>query len=283
MNERPPQNPPAAGINKRPYGNVHSTGGAPAGSFEEAALQRAQTKLAAVRSQAAGDAPVGFNYAGVIPAAILCAIPGLLLLWGAIAIMTGKRPEPIAAIMLVVFALVFLGLPMLALLTSKPDSPKRALKLFYRAIGRGKHERALRLVTNADKDDFPRRQPLMQNLGRPSGYAFQFANNQQFAGFWNELCRTHPLPYCITRVSSVSVTEPRPDVAIVEYDLTLTMNTQLWFLLIVVAWIIALVVDLATRKVVRVRLRKVLVKVGEEWKLFNGEWQGYEEMNLSWL
>lgn len=274
---------PKQPINKRPYGNVHAGPSGPASSFEEAALHRAQAKLAAVRGNTSGDAPVGYNYAAVIPLAVLSAIPGLLFLVGAVAMLTDKRPSPGGAAFFGFMALFFLAMPVLGLLTSRPDSPKRALKQFYRDVGRGKHERALKLVTNADKDGFQRRQPQIGNLGQPSGYPFQFANKEQFAGFWNELLRTHPLPYCFARLSNVSVTEHGPDVAIVEYDLTLTMNTQLWFMLILIAWIIALIVDLATRKVVKVRLRKVLVKVGDEWKLFNGEWQGYEEMDLRWL
>jgi hypothetical protein len=79
------------------------------------------------------------------------------------------------------------------------------------------------------------------------------------------------------------VHHPAPDIAVVDYKLRLTMNTQLWLLLVFVALLIAVIVDFATRKVVKVELRKVLVRVGDEWKLLNAEWQGYEDYDLRWL
>ena len=30
-------------------------------------------------------------------------------------------------------------------------------------------------------------------------------------------------------------------------------------------------------------VQKLMVKTGKEWKMFNGEWQGYDETNLSWI
>jgi hypothetical protein len=73
------------------------------------------------------------------------------------------------------------------------------------------------------------------------------------------------------------------DVAVIDYKLKLIMNTRLWLLLIFVALLLAVIVDIATQKRVKAQLRKVAVKVGDEWKLLNGEWQGYEDFDLRWL
>ena len=70
---------------------------------------------------------------------------------------------------------------------------------------------------------------------------------------------------------------------VADFEVTFTMNTQLWWLLIFVALIIALVVDLATRTVVKQNLRKILVRVGDEWHIWDGGWQGYDEFDTNWL
>jgi hypothetical protein len=179
--------------------------------------------------------------------------------------------------------LFFAAIPVLIFFRSRPVTPKATLAEFYRAIGKGDRARALSLLTNADRDGLARRQPVVENLGQPSGQPLDFAAPHHFGRYWQELTRSHPAPYCLTRVSHLKVTMAAADVAIVDFRLRLIMNTQLWLLLILVALLIAVIVDLATRKVVKGNLRKVLVKVGDEWKLFNGEWQGYEEYDLRWL
>ncbi|MCC7508362.1 MAG: hypothetical protein IT464_03190 [Planctomycetes bacterium] len=273
----------ASPVNTRPYGNTFQGAAGPAGSFEEAALHRAATKLAKISSNQSGDAPVGFNWGTGVAAILLAAIPGGLFALLAWAAFTDKSAGATPGMILTLIALLFVGLPFLIIRTSKPDSPKKALKEFYRAVGRGNAKRAMALVTNADKDSLQRRQPVIPKLGRPSGYTRSLNDADGFKGYWNELVRTHPAPYCLTRVSGLQVQEVKPGVVIADFELTLTMNTQLWWILILVALLLAALLDILTRKVVKVRMRKVLVQVGEEWKLFNGEWQGYEEMDLRWL
>lgn len=270
-------------INTRPYGNTLQGAAGPAATMEEAALHRAAAKLAAIGSNAAGDAPVGINWGTGIAAILLGGIPAGLFALLAAAAFSDRSAGATPGLILSLIALVFCGLPVLIILSSKPDKPKKALKEFYRAVGRGNAKRALSLVTNADKDGFQRRQPVIPKLGRPSGYPYALDSADGFKGYWNELVRTHPAPYCFTRISGLQVQEVKPGVVIADFELTLTMNTQLWWILILVALLLAALVDILTRKVVKVRMRKVLVQVGDEWKLFNGEWQGYDEMDLRWL
>ncbi len=68
----------------------------------------------------------------------------------------------------------------------------------------------------------------------------------------------------------------------VDFELRLIMNTKLWTSLVFGMIILAVIADLATRRTVRVPVRKVLIKVGDEWRMFNGEWMGPEEQDLSW-
>ncbi len=271
------------GINRQPYGNAFAGSQGSANSFEEAALHRAAAKLQSIHSGASGDATVGVNWGVGAAAIILSAIPGLLFVLLAYGAFSDRNAGAAVGIVLSLLALMFFGLPLLVILSSKPDKPKKALREFYRAVGRGRAKRALALVTNADKDGFQRRQPVIPKLGHPSGYPYTLDGVDGYRGYWNELVRTHPAPYCLTRISGLQIQEVKPGVVIADFELTLTMNTQLWWILILIALLLAALLDILTRKVVKVRLRKVLVQVGDEWKLFNGEWQGYEEMDLRWL
>lgn len=273
---------PGAPTNLRPYGYAYGNAPVQAGTAEEAALRRAADKLQQVRGGYAGDVAAGFNKRNFAGAAALSAVPAALFVLLAIAALNSEGGA-VAALVLMIPVVFFTGIPLLILLRSRPSTPKVALTEFYRAVAKDRTDRALALLTNADRDDTTRRQPLIANLGQPSGYPLPFGDKQAFARYWSELLRSHTAPYCLVKLSKVRVQQLAPDVAVVDFRLTLTMNTQLWWLLILVALLIALIVDLATRKVVKADLRKVLVKVGDEWKLFNGEWQGYEEYDLRWL
>lgn len=125
--------------------------------------------------------------------------------------------------------------------------------------------------------------PSVHNLGHPLSSPVSFDTDTKFDGYWRQLLRDQSMPYCLARVQKVHVNEVAEDVVVVNFQLTLIRNTQLWMLLIVVALIIAVIVDLATRKVTKIHMQKVLIKVGDEWKVFNGEWQGYDELNHGWL
>lgn len=263
-------NQPETPVNLQPYGNAYGNVPVQAGTPEEAALRRAADKLVQVRGHYVGDVTAGYNKRSFATAAILAGLPGALFLFLAVGVAANDGSIGIS-LFLLAFVALLAAIPTLILLRSRPTTPKAALKEFYSAVSKGRADRALALITNADRDNTHRRQPLIADLGRPSGYRFVLADKQQFAGYWNELLRSHNAPYCLPRLTRIRVQQVAPDVAVVDYRLTLTMNTQLWWLLILVALIIAIIVDFATRKVVKADLRKVLVRVGDEWKLFNGE------------
>jgi hypothetical protein len=274
MNQRP--------MNLRPYGNsgMQATN-TPAGSMEEAALQRAVNKLDAVRSRRLGDKPAGIDkrrFGIALVLAILAGLPFLLLTLG-----LASDAEFGGAIIFGIFTLLFLSIPVIYFITTRPDTPKRLLTQYYLTLGRGRFNRAREMVVSADFDDFPRFQPYIPKLGQPTGVPLHFMHDSDFKRYWQELLRANPSPYCYTRVSDVRETQVAPDVMIVDFQVRFTMNTSLYMLLILVALLIALIVDLATRKVVTVQLRKVLVKIDDEWKMFEGDWQGYAEHDTSWL
>ena len=142
---------------------------------------------------------------------------------------------------------LIIGILMIA--TSRATTPQRALSLFYKSIGRGRMRAAQTLVIPNDVDDFPREYPEDRSLGLGGMPPYSFDTRRGFAEYWKFLVRYPPLPYCIVRIRNVRVEKIAPDVAVVEFDLKLCINTSLWILLIFVALLIALIVDVATRRI----------------------------------
>lgn len=278
-------------------------GAAPVGSQEHAAreayegraLSRARSKLEAFEAGRLPDVPAGRAW-GSFVAYCLTVVPFALLLLAvsvaayADSFCAGRCGGGAEQMALAIPVVVMVGLTALAIwgawavwVGSKPDTPERALKSFYRAVANGHFDKAQRLVLSADLDDFPRYQPQVPNLGQPSGRIFPFSAPGAFASYWSELLRSHLWPYCLVRVKRVRVTPVSRDVAVAELTVDFAMNTQIYWLLIFASLLIAVIIDMATRKRVTVELRKVLVRVGDEWHLFSGDWQGYEEYEMNWL
>jgi hypothetical protein len=142
---------------------------------------------------------------------------------------------------------------------------------------------ARKLVVPNDFDSFPREYPDHKALGLGGMPPYEFDAPSGFKDYWTGLVRYPSSPYCLAQVRNVRVEEIDPDIAVVEFRLKLAINTSLWILLVIVALLIALIVDLATRKRIDAPMRKILIRVGDEWHLFSGEWQGPDEQDVSWL
>jgi hypothetical protein len=203
------------------------------------------------------------------------------------ALLSGAGGDPdarmVGVAMMGVLGLVFLVPGLVRILTSTATTPKRALTLFYKSIGGGHMNAARKLVVPNDFDDFPREYPEHKALGLGGMPPYEFGARAGFADYWTGLVRYPSSPYCLVRVQDIRVEEVDPDIAVVEFRLKLAINTSLWILLILVALLIALIVDLATRKRIDAPMRKILIRVGDEWHLFSGEWQGPDEHDVSWL
>ena len=276
------QVPYGGGVNLTPFGHQSAAAPLSAGNHHADTLGRAAVKLEALRSGQFPAVPVGRFLGPMLGASFMGLLAAGFLTLGFTLVIGPAKPVWAALIVFGVFALLCASAAYLLFLDSKPDTPKRAIKLFYKALGRGNAKRAARMVVPNDFDDFPRFQPQVKGFGsgmnpRP------FGGDVFFGSYWSELLRYHTSPYCYVNVSSVQVRELGPDLAVVDFKVRFTMNTSLWMLLIFVALLIAVIVDFATRKVVTVQMQKLLYRVGDEWHLFNGEYQGAEEFDLSWL
>ena len=265
--------------NLRPYGYAGTSGTPAAGGDPAVVIQRATAKFHAARTGAVQ--PAGADVPATILVSLLALVPTLLFGLGAYAFAADRNPA--GALILAAIALAFMSMPVLVHATTRPSNPKAAFKAFLRAVARGRLKRARRLVIDADLDDFPRVQPIVPELGRPTGMAHAFFDEQSFKGYWKGLLRWRQPCYCLVGFKDLQVTQVSPYIALVEARVKFTMNTSLWLLLITVALLIAVLVDIATQTRVVVPVRKVLVRVGDEWRIFNAELMGADEHDLSWL
>lgn len=270
--------------NLTPYGHAHPHPSAPldVNPYVHDAFARAEMKLNALRLGATHESPAGRIPSLFFGRMVLCvalALP-LLLIGTALAFDTKSNAGGVAAVLLLIAAgLIALGIWLLV--SARPNTPARALKYYLKAVGMGKVRRAANLVVSNDYDDFPRYPPQMIGFGRAGVRAFHDVSYLE--GYWNELVRYHSSPYCIVSVHGVREQQIAPDLVVVDCEVRFAMNTQLWLLLVLVGGVIALLVDMATRKRVNLPIRKLLYRVGDEWKVFNGELQGLEEQDLRWL
>ncbi|MHC4547495.1 MAG: hypothetical protein ACYTEZ_01855 [Planctomycetota bacterium] len=253
-------------------------------AYDADVFVRAQQKLAALREGRVRPQPLGRLVGPVVLAVLFAAVPAAVSLVGAAAYLWGawgsRSGVPIA---LAIVGLGFAALAMVVIRGAKANTPKRALKIYFKSLGRGRTGRARKLVAPNDLDGFPRYPAEVPGLVRRSPGPFRFEATGDFARYWNELLRAHTAPYCLVNIGSVKTRAVGTDCLVVDFRLQLIMNTQLWWLLVVVLWPLALVMDLVTRKTVRADLRKVLVRAGDEWHLFNGAWQEPDEVDLDWL
>ncbi len=255
--------------------------------YHTRAISRARDKLAEVSEGRGLGSTVGRNWFDLILYGLVVlafggslAAVGISELWSAA---TGGSGSLGTGLLLFVPLLLLLAIGIPIWKASKPTSPKLALKHFYKRVAHGQSAQARKLVIATDLDEFPRYQPRITSLGKPSATPFAFDSEGEFATYWNGLVRTASWPYCLVKLDRVHVTKITEDVRLVDFELTLTMNTQLYGLLILIALPLAAIADMATRKIVKQEVRKLVVKVDDEWHLFSADFMGNEEHDTTWL
>jgi hypothetical protein len=272
--------PPA---NLRPYGNPLNRGipSFDGESFQAEILQRARIKLKALHERP--QPPVGPDVSQTAKAAILALFgalfPGLM----SMLFFVPGQAETVVGAVFIAATLAILSIPVFVFVRSRPSSPKRAMKDYFRCLGRGRYKRAYKHVVEPDRDHLPRVQPVIANLGQPTAVGHPFAMPVAFEAYWNGLIRWRPSCYCAVSFRGLRVSPLRDDVVLVDGTVKFTMNSSLWLFLFLVIGVFAILIDLATRTSVSVPVRKVLVRVNDEWRIFNGELMGADEHDLTWL
>lgn len=272
-----PQTPPQP--NLRPYGLAGATAlEAPQWppEYRQQALARAAGKLAALRSGATGDKPAGAPWRQNITRLAFWWSIAFFFVMGGLTALCDCRP-------CIGFGLLLMLVPVALIQRGLPRSPERLLVDFYRCLGNGYFERALTHVIEGDKDAFPRILPSAEPTARTARSSVAFSGLGDFVRYWHEFQHRHSAPGCAARIRDVSIEMAGADVAVVSFQLHLGARSGFWFLQSPLGAVFKALASKAARHEWRGNMRKVVVRVGNGWKVFNGEWQGPEEQDLSWL
>jgi hypothetical protein len=258
----------------------------------DATLARARAKYQEILERQVPLRPAGFFAGRILWHIFFLIMPGATLGLIALGLFSEALEEGQPGYYLIcapvaVLAAVCLGYGMAGIAGSKASSPKKALLLFFRLIGRGRFEASHKLVIPNDFDSFPRFFPDEPGLGlSPPTDPLFFDDFEEYKDYWRALVRFKTAPYCLVKIKNFRAELVTPDLMICDFRLMLGINTSLWFLFILFPWgglLLAIIIDLATRRRVTRDMTKVLVRVGDEWHLFNGAWCEHDETDLSWL
>lgn len=211
---------------------------------------RSIAKLIAARSGVLEDQPSGRTpfelFFGLLICVWIVLVPLILLT------VSFTRPElvdPAAAVALSAASVAIAGVVAWFFYKDNTKTPFRSVTYFLNSALQGGHSIAYAMLVQADKDDLPRR----------SGEAeFTFAAVDGFRGYWESVRRSGG---GIGRV----LVDTRHEITMLDDDLALVK--------------FALLDDNGKRGT---DLRKLTVRVGDEWHLFNGEWSSPEDDDTSW-
>lgn len=186
-------------------------------------------------------------------------------------------------LILLFFAYLMVWSSVRALNAGRAKSPTMALQGFYTYVATGKHDNAAAMVLPCDFDNSERYLPQVKGLGAVGPNPLMFGNPGAFKLYWDTLLRQGIAPYCLVKVANAKEHHLLPGVCVVSFTLKTQCNTRMWWLLIPLGILIAIIVDMASRRRASVPLQKVLVQCGGHWQLFNAELQGQEELDTSWV
>lgn len=265
-----------------PFGGVEP--GVVLDALHFAALHRASAKLATLYA-GRGFVPAGPCYAVVrhqIARAAILAIPFGLL---AMLIATLGRGAVPVAIFLGAIALLGLLALIPGIYNATPRTPQAALHIFYALIQSGSFNEAFERVVQCNRDDFPMRVVDVPVFGKPSETAHLDA--QAFMRYWQSLLGVNEAPWVQIRTHGFDVRDLGHNLFGVDFNIEFVIRDKRWLWLLLLGllpgYALALILSYWTSVRIRGRLHKLVYRLGGEYQLFNGEFQGAEEFDLSWL
>jgi hypothetical protein len=189
------------------------------------------------------------------------------------------------------------------------SAAERMIRHFYDAAGWESNRPIQHLsefVIGADFDAAPRKAPAINPGAEPA----QLSDGGALDKYWTELIRpSRKLRHQFT-VDSVELSELDPGLQLASvklrvvrvrklpYELSVlvliipycfeselnAISSWLYFLLIVgAALAMVALLHLFSRATRTFRVHKLVVRCGNQWRLFCGDWEGWEERDLSWL
>ncbi len=248
-----------------------------------AALGRAAAKLETLQS-GRGFVPAGPCYALVrdhLARGAVLVIPfGLLA-----ALFTALGGTPVA-IFFGTLALFALGWLARSLHAATPRTPQDALKTFYALLAAERFGEAFDRAVRCDRDDSPMRPNDIPTLGEPAP-GLSHLDQQNLTQYWQTLLFVTPSPWLEIRLHNFKANALCAGLWGVEFDIEFIIRNRQWLWLtllgILPGYALALILSYWTSIRVRGHLHKLVYEMSGECQLFNAEFQGSEEFDLSWL
>jgi len=215
-----------------------------------AANARAVAKLKDTRSGALEDEPAGVNpfeiFAGIMFGVWILVPPVILV---TLSLSGLARIHPVPAIGVSVASSALAAFLAWRFYRDETGTPFKAVRYFFASALSGRHGHAYDMLIEADKDDTPR---------RVNGREFSFSGVDGFRDYWESVRAAGGGPGRVLFDAHHEVTMLDDDLALVKFAL----------------------LDEGGKR--GRDMRKLTVRVGDEWHLFNGEWSSSEDDDTSW-
>lgn len=288
-------------------------------AVRQAALERARAKLAAARSatQCRAEIPTFSPVYSFIKGSVFLVIAAGALIHTAMADPEHLHPAAWLSVPAVPIVLLFVvSLPVYALFWLRRrramHEAEHLVRDFYRAVS-SKHD-AFGLeqrVVDADFDAAPRRTPALH----PEDDVLPcIGGGKELNWYWTNLLKPDGKRRFRTKVQSVRLLDLEDDLKLAQVKLRVSRQPddqllssaivtifvglmmlpaqypwleedgrRFWVASMLIAPVMLAGYWWANRKPGTFRVRKLVVHSGGKWKLFCGDWEGWEEADLSWL
>jgi hypothetical protein len=283
-------------------------------AVRQAAFQRARRKLASARrgEQAVFVPPrvSAWRRAGSISWGTFCLVLLGLMVWSNPRVLQPAHwhEQPFLLVALGTTLLMVLVFAVLGVLRRRLHPAERALHEFYGTASVDKKVSGLAdSVVSADLDRSARRPPAF-DCGVPQ--APRIDSPEELDRYWNTLLKPDGKPRYSLSVKNVQLASLADDMVLAQFRLRV-MKSRADFVLMAVVVVGMAGVALAQEALEQpwsaiaittmffagfcllafagqgehasFRVRKLLVHSGGKWRLFCGDWEGWEEADLSWL
>ncbi|MCF6228186.1 MAG: hypothetical protein L3J82_05905 [Planctomycetes bacterium] len=252
-------------LDLNPYGvDGYSVYAASVGSDEAALLARAKMKLTAVRSGDSRDRRVGVRKRVAAWGLFIIALQVFSVVW----LGGWVLADPFSQVSLMRWGSTGMqvGFGVWMIIMTMPITPKLALYRFYNAVGIQDCTIGMAMVVASDLDELERTVPSLLGMEDTRKQPHRFSVIEQFRLYWMKVANVGKKKRRMVKIKKMRVEKLAPDLILCRAEVGFRNGNH----------------NFRRAKTMH-QVQKLLVKVGHQWKLFNGEWQGYDETNLSWL
>jgi hypothetical protein len=147
---------------------------------------------------------------------------------------------------------------------SRARSPMDCVREFAHCIRRADLHRAYGLIAPVDRDNYTRAAPSAAEHDPVSVKRFAFDSRASFVSYWRSASAPGPASRLILRATG-QMQLIGPDMALVELEIHVQRSMRL------------------EREKRALTIHKLVLRHSDEWRVFNGEVAGADELDLGWL